>query len=140
MESAPLAVRVAGVVVAGQGLTGIGFAVALVFRLAGGAGGPGNNVLGTAGYFAVLGFGVAFAGLALAAGRRAARTPAVVVQLVLLGVAWYTVSGSGQWLVGLLAAAMSVAVLVLVFIGPSRRWAMGVGDTESGDEAGSRES
>lgn len=126
MEPAPSTVRVAGLLVALEGITGIGFGIALTGRLS--AGGPGNNVLGEVSYFVLLGLGVGFAGLLLAAGKRGARTPAVVVQLVLLGIAWYLVSGSGRLLIGLLVAALGLVVIVLLFVGRSRRWAMGVGE------------
>lgn len=134
MQPAPLAIRVAGALVAVQGLLGIVFGVALIFRVAQGAGGPGNNVLGEVAYFLLLGLGVAFVGVLLVLGRRGARTPAGVVQLVLLGVAWYVASGSEQLAPGIALGLVALAILVLLFTSQSRQWSMGTGEYERGDD------
>ncbi|WP_307867728.1 hypothetical protein [Umezawaea beigongshangensis] len=124
----PSAVRLAGVMTALQGLAGLGFAVALVVR-AFGVESPGR-VLGEAGYFTVLCGGVAAAGVALVIGRTWARTPAIVVQLLLLGVAWYAYGPSGQQLAGSLLGVYCAVVVALLFTAPAREWALGPDDDE----------
>lgn len=124
---APTAARVAGVLTGVQGLAGIGFAVALVVRAFSGAESPGK-VLGEAGYFVVLCAGVLAAGICLGLGKRWARTPSIVVQLLLLGVAWYMYGPSKQQLVGVYA----VVVVALLFANPVRAWALGL--TEDGTQ------
>lgn len=138
MQPAPQAVRVAGALVTVQGLLGMAFGVALIFRVIQGAGGPGNNVLGEVGYFLLLGLGVTFVGVLLVLGRRGARTPAVVVQLVLLGVAWYVAGDSERLAPGLALGAVAVVIVVLLFVGRSRRWAMGVGEYDREQPDGDR--
>jgi hypothetical protein len=126
----PAAVRVAGVLTALQGLAGLAFAVALVVRAFGGAESTGK-VLGEAAYFAVLCAGVLAAGIGLVLGRRWARTPSIVVQLLLLGVAWYMYGPSGQQLIGSLIGIYSVVAVVLLFTNPVRRWTLGVDEPDA---------
>lgn len=126
----PAAVRVAGALTALQGLAGIAFAVALVVRAFGGAESTGK-VLGEAGYFAVLCTGVLAAGVGLVLGRRWARTPSIVVQLLLLGVAWYMYGPSGQQLIGSLIGLYVVVVIVLLFTNPVRRWTLGIDEPDA---------
>jgi hypothetical protein len=66
-------------------------------------------------------------------GKRWARTPAIVVQLLLLGVAWYAYGPSGQKLVGSLLGVYSIVVVVLLFTNRVRAWALGVDDEEADD-------
>jgi hypothetical protein len=126
----PAAVRVAGVLTALQGLAGIAFAVALVVRAFGGAESTGK-VLGEAGYFVVLCGGVLAAGIALVLGRRWARTPSIVVQLLLLGVAWYMYGPSGRQLIGSLIGLYVVVVIALLFTNPVRRWTLGIDEPDA---------
>jgi hypothetical protein len=128
----PAAVRVAGAMTALQGLAGIAFAVALVVRAFGGAESTGK-VLGEAGYFTVLCTGVLAAGVGLVLGKRWARTPSIVVQLLLLGVAWYMYGPSGQQLVGSLIGLYAVVVVVLLFTNPVRRWTLGIDEPDAGE-------
>ncbi|HEX6345501.1 hypothetical protein [Umezawaea sp.] len=126
----PAAVRVAGAMTALQGLAGIAFAVALVVRAFGGAESTGK-VLGEAAYFTVLCAGVLAAGIGLVLGRRWGRTPSIVVQLLLLGVAWYAYGPSGQQLVGSLIGIYAVVVIALLFTNPVRRWTLGVDEPDA---------
>jgi hypothetical protein len=120
----PPAVRVAGALTALQGLVGVAFAVALVVRSFSAE--KSGEVLGEAAYFAVLSAGVLTAGGGLVLGRHWGRTPAVVVQLLLLGVAWYMYGPSDRQLWGALLGVYVVGTLVLLFTNPVRRWALGV--------------
>jgi hypothetical protein len=126
-SDAPRFVRIAGVLVGLQALTGLAFVVALVVRALTQVAHPGS-VLAEAGYFLVISAGVLAAAIGLIRGRRWARTPAVVVQLLLLGVSWYVFGGSGQHLIGVLLAVFCVAVLVLLFTGRARAWSMRTGE------------
>jgi hypothetical protein len=111
-----------------QGLAGVGFAVAVLIRAFGGASTPGNNLYGEAAYFAVLGGGVLACGIGLLLGRTWARTPSVVVEIILLGVAWYAIGPSGRPEFGIPVAALAVLVIVLLFSARSRAWSMGEDD------------
>ncbi|MER5267470.1 hypothetical protein ABTZ99_35780 [Actinosynnema sp. NPDC002837] len=125
----PPAVRAAGALTAVQGLTGLAFAVALVVRSFSAE--KSGEVLGEAAYFAVLSAGVLAAGVGLVLGRHWGRTPAVVVQLLLLGVAWYMYGPSDRQLWGALLGVYVVVTLVLLFTNPVRRWALGVDEDET---------
>lgn len=105
----PGQVRLAGALVCAQGLLGLGFAVALVVRAAGGAQHP-TEVLGEAGYFLLVSTAVLVVGAGLLGGRRWARGPAIVVQLLLLGVAWYTAVPSGRPEFGVPVAVVCLVV------------------------------
>ncbi|ONI83676.1 hypothetical protein ALI22I_35000 [Saccharothrix sp. ALI-22-I] len=124
----PPAVRAAGALTALQGLAGLAFAVALVVRSFSAE--NSGAVLGEAAYFVVLSAGVVAAGGGLVLGKHWGRTPAVVVQLLLLGVAWYMYGPSGRQLWGGLLGVYVVGTLVLLFTNPVRRWALGVDEDD----------
>lgn len=123
-SDAPVTIRGAGALVALQGLVGIAFAVALLIRALGGASTEGNNVYGEAGYFVVIGAAVVACGVGLLLGKHWARSPATVVELLLLGVSWYAIGPSGRPVVGIPIALLCVAVLYLLFTGKSRIWSL----------------
>jgi hypothetical protein len=118
----PTSVRAAAVVVILQGALGVIFAALLVVRALGG-GSRVVNVLGEAGYFAVLGGCVLAVGVALLRGRRWARTPALVVQLLLLGVAWYAAGPSGRPEYGVPVGLVCLSVGAALLTAQARAWA-----------------
>lgn len=79
--------------------------------------------LSTAGWFAVCAAGLIGIGVSLRRGKHGARTPAIVVQLLLLGVSWYAIGSSGQPEYGIPGGLFCLFVLVLLVVGPSTRWA-----------------
>lgn len=117
--AAPLPVRVAGALVGTQGVAGV--VVAVVLLLAG-SDGP-VPVFATAVWFAAFGALVLAVGVNLVRGRTGARTPAVVIQVLLLGVCWYAAGPSGRPGYGIPAALFCAAVLALLFSSPAVRWA-----------------
>jgi hypothetical protein len=124
-SDAPRTILGAGLLVALQGLTGLVFAVILLIHAAGGASTPGNNVYGEAGYFTVLAGGVVAVGVGMLLGKHWARGPAIVVQLLLLGVAWYVFGPSGRPEFGLPFGLLVIGTLVLLFHNRSSEWAQG---------------
>ena len=128
---APPTIRGAGILVGLQGLAGVGFAVALLVSAIGGASTTGNNIYGEAAYFAVIGGGVVAVGVALFLGKRGARGPAVVVELLLIGVAWYAMGPSGRPEIGVPVGVLCLAVLALLFTLRSREWAMALGEEDT---------
>ncbi|HEU5473739.1 MAG TPA: hypothetical protein VFV67_24085 [Actinophytocola sp.] len=124
VSAAPRSVRVAGVLVGLQGLAGLAFAVALLVRAFDDAG-PGGNLFGEAGYFALLGAGVLACGIGLLLGKTWARTPTLVIEIVLLGVSWYAIGPSSRPAYGLPVAALAILILVLLLAVPARAWADG---------------
>lgn len=102
-----------------QGLTGVA-AAAVTFAVAGGTL-AGVTAVWLAGFGAIL----LAVGVNLVRGRHGARTPAIVAQLLLLGVCLYAVGPSSQPGYGISAAVFCVAVLVLLFCPPALRWATG---------------
>jgi hypothetical protein len=125
VSAAPASIRTAGVIVGLQGLAGVGFAIAVLIKAFGGGSTPGNNLFGQAGYFAVIGGGVIICGVGMLLGKTWSRSPAVVVEILLLGVAWYATGPSGRPEYGLPVAALCVLALVLMFRPTSRAWALG---------------
>lgn len=122
-DPVPGSIRLAGALVCAQAVAGLAFAVALVVRGSGDSNGSdGANVLGEAGYFAVLGAGVLAVGVALAWGRRWARTPAFVVQLLLLGVAWYALGPSGRPEIGVPLGLVGFGISALLLSPTARAW------------------
>ena len=119
-------VRSAGALVGLEGLTGIGFAGFLALNATSAAQGVGG-VLGEAGLFLVIGAGVLALARGLVRGRFWARTPAIVVQLLMLPVAWSLLTGH-QVPLGLLTGAVPLVTLALLMCPPARDWALDLDD------------
>ncbi|HEV7651825.1 MAG TPA: hypothetical protein VGP26_27025 [Actinophytocola sp.] len=134
-SDAPPTIRGAGILVGLQGLTGVGFAVALLVSAFGGASATGNNIFGEAAYFVVLGGAVVVVGGALYAGKHWARGPSVVVELLLLGVAWYATGPSGRPAIGVPVGVVCIVALYLLFTARSREWSLGLDDSDAGKDA-----
>lgn len=123
---APLSVRIAGVLVGIEGLAGFGYAIAVLVGAFTHTRGAVGNLYAEAGFFAVLGAAIVAVGVGLLRGQPWTRTPAAVLQLLLLGIAWYVFGPSGQVIVGVVTAIFCVATLVLLFTRPARAWAIGL--------------
>lgn len=122
LRPAPRAVRAAGVLVAVQGLAALAFAVAILVEAIGQPA-DGGNLYGEAGFFAVVAIGVLAVAVGLVLGQRWTRTPAALVQILLIAVAWYAIHSQ----FGALAIAtivVCVVTVVLLFTAPSRAWAV----------------
>lgn len=127
----PPQVRAAGVIVAVQGLLGVVFAVLLAVR-ASTADLPVGFVLGEAGYFAVIGVALAVIGVGLVAGRRWARTPAIVTQLLLLPVVYSLIGPSQQLVLGIVAGVVVFVAFMLLISERSREWSTGLDLPDAG--------
>jgi hypothetical protein len=80
--------------------------------------------LGEAGFFALMAAAVVGFGVALVLGKRGARSPAVVIELILIGIAGYVTVPSGQVLYGVPIAIVCVATLYLLLNTRAREWVM----------------
>nr|WP_228047096.1 hypothetical protein [Saccharopolyspora sp. HNM0983] len=110
-----------------QALAGIVFVIALLVRsTAPELGSVGTldrtSVYGEAGWFALISAAVLTAGLGLCFGKHWARTPSLLLQLLLLGAAWYAMGPSGAPAIALAIAAPAVLVLWLLFNREGRKW------------------
>lgn len=127
-EVTPRAVRVAGVLTTLQAVVGLVFVGALLVRSgAVDLGGVGTldrgETYGEAAYYSILALAVLAAGIGLLRGKHWARTPVLLLQLLLIGAAWYAFGPSGQVWIGLLIAVPSIAVLWFLFNREGRKWA-----------------
>jgi hypothetical protein len=122
---APTTVRVAGWIVAAQGVAALVVAAVLVVRGIAGADQHVVNGLGTAVWFMLAGGVVLAAGRALAIGKRWGRGLAVFTQLLLLPVAWYLAVGSHQPAFGIPVSVVALTTLILLFTPAAVRWAAG---------------
>lgn len=122
----PSAIRTAGALAVTEGAAGIVLAVAMVVLVGSGMLGL-ATVLATAGFFALLAAGVVVVGVGLLRGRRWARAPAIVVQVLLLPVAYTLLSGGQRGALGVLAGLATGAVvivsLVLLLSRAAKAWA-----------------
>jgi peptidoglycan/LPS O-acetylase OafA/YrhL len=125
LPPAPAAVRVAGWIVAVQGVAALVVAAVLVVRGIAGADQHVVNGLGTAVWFILVGGVVLAAGRALVVGKRWGRGLAVFTQLLLLPVAWYLAVGSHQPAFGIPAGMVALTTLILLFSPAAVRWAAG---------------
>jgi hypothetical protein len=124
-------VRGAGVLVGLQALGAAVFTVALVVR-AGAAGAGLGLVLGEASFFLLVAVALGAVAWGLLTGRRWARTPALVAQLLLLPVVYSLIGPSRQVVQGLAAGAVVFAAFMLLLDERSRLWSMGF--DPAGDE------
>lgn len=116
VDAAPLGVRLSGLAVAVEGVAVLAGGVAILVAGVGG--------FGVWGFLVLAGLAVVGVGAALLLGRRGARSPAVVVQLLALGVAFYATVPSERPEWGVPTALLAVAVLVGLLAGPAKAWAM----------------
>ena len=120
----PGTVRIAGWISTLQGLAGAGTALFLSLRAL--LGHREESVVisgyGTALWFLLIGGAVLAAGIGLLRGRRWGRGIVVLAELLLLPVAWYLATGSGQVLAGAVLAVVSVVALVALFRRESVEW------------------
>ena len=123
-STTPRPVRVAGVLVGLQGSAGVVVGAGLLVVAARGPTGP-VPILATAVWFAGFGAILLAVGVNLVRGRHGARSPAIVAQLLMLGVCWYAAGPSSRPAYGVPAATFCVVVLVLLFCPPALRWATG---------------
>lgn len=128
--AAPPQVRLAGVLVGVQGLVGLGFAVVLVGRAltAKGTQLPVGDIVGEAAYFVVIGAALVAVGIGLVTGRRWARTPAIVTQLLLLPVVYTLLGPSRQLVLGVVVGVFVAGTFLLLISEASRTWSMGLDD------------
>ncbi|RZS34039.1 hypothetical protein EV193_110189 [Herbihabitans rhizosphaerae] len=116
---APNTIRGAGILVALQGIAGIVFAVLLIVKA---PSTPGVNPYGEAAYFTVIAGGVLACGIGLLLGKRWARSPAIVAELLLLGVALYAAGPSSRPEYGFPIGVLCVVALALLLGPKARDW------------------
>jgi len=120
--AAPRPVRAAGLLVGLQGVAGVVIALGLLLAA---ARGTSELTLATAVWFAGAGAVLVAVGVSLVRGRHSARGPALVAQILLLGVAWYAAGPSSRPAYGVPVAVFCVAVLVLLCCPPAVHWFTG---------------
>lgn len=123
LQPAPVAVRAAGALVAVQGLAALAFTIALLVHTLGVSGQAAGNLYGEVGFFAVMAIGVLAVAVGLVLGQRWTRSPAALVQVLLVAVAWYAVHSRFSTL-AVIAIVVAVVTFVLLFTAPSRAWAV----------------
>jgi hypothetical protein len=110
-----------------QGLVAIGFAVYGLIRMRSGMLGV-SAVLGEAGMFILVGAALLAVAGGLWRGRFWSRIPGVVVQILLLPVAYTLLVSAHQLLIGAVVAVIAVGGLVLLLCAPSRAWSEDLDD------------
>ncbi len=124
MTSAPpVQIRIAGALVALQGLAAIAFAIVIGVQ-ASALQLPPAAVLGQAAYYVVIGLALLGVGIGLVLGRRGARTPAIVTQLLLLPVVYSLIGPSQELVLGIVSGVYVAGTFLLLISEPSRRWSM----------------
>jgi hypothetical protein len=121
----PRQVRLAGALVGVQGLLSVGFAVALAVRSLSTTFSV-SGVLGLAAYFAIIGVALFAVGAGLVTGRRWARSPAIVTQVLLLPVVYSLLGPSHQLVLGIISGAFVFTTFMLLISERSREWSMGL--------------
>jgi hypothetical protein len=117
-------VRAAGALVGLETLAAGAFAVVLAQRATATQLGTGA-VVGEAVFFLLVAVALGAVAAGLVTGRRWARTPAIVTQLLLLPVVYSLIGPSQQLVLGLVAGAVVAAAFMLLISERSRAWSMG---------------
>ncbi|MEU6642182.1 hypothetical protein ABZ863_06485 [Saccharomonospora sp. NPDC046836] len=138
ISPAPREVRIAGAITALPGLALLAIGVVLAVAYLGEAPEGRNNIYAEVGYYLVLGAGVLACAIGLLLGKTWARSPALVVGLVLAGIGWYATGPSHQPGYGVPIMIAGALVVVLLFRRPSRAWVLGQREGESEEEAARR--
>ena len=123
----PSPVRAAGALVALEAFAAAAFTAVLAARSGAAELGVGA-ALAEAGFFLLVAGALGAVAWGLVTGRRWARTPAIVTQLLLLPVVYSLLGPSHQLLIGLVAGAVVVAAFLLLISERSRAWSMGAED------------
>jgi hypothetical protein len=126
-ERPPGQVRVASALVAVQGLATLGFAGYLAARARAAAIGV-PAVLGEAGLFLLIGLALLAVARGLWRGTAWPRTPAIVVQILLLPLAYSLLLPSGQPVPGGVVAALVLSILGLLMCRPAKSWSLRLDD------------
>ncbi|WP_326944266.1 MULTISPECIES: hypothetical protein [unclassified Amycolatopsis] len=138
LSPAPREVRLAGVVTGVPSLALLVFGVIVLVNGLGTPARPGNNVYVEAGTFIVVALAFLAASAGLVLGQTWARSPGVVIALIVVGLGWYLLGPSGEPVWGVPIALFGIVTLVLLFRRPSREWALGLREGESETEAAER--
>lgn len=117
----PVTVRVAGGLVALEGLFGLVVAVVLGVRAARGTGRVAEGV-GTAAWFVIAGGAVLAAGVGLLWGRRAGRAIALLAQVLLGPSAWFVFTDSRVPGLGAVMLIVAVVVVISLLAPATSRW------------------
>ena len=120
----PTPVRAAGALVGLEALAAAAFTAVLAARSGAAELGVGA-VLAEAGFFLLVAVALGAVAAGLWTGRRWARTPAIVTQLLLLPVVYSLIGPSHQLLLGLATGVVVFAAFMLLISEPARRWSMG---------------
>lgn len=138
LSPAPREVRLAGVVTAVPSLALLVLGVVVLVNGLSSPTRPGNNVYVESGTFVVVALAFLAASAGLVLGHTWARSPGVVIALIVVGLGWYLLGPSGEPAWGVPVALLGIAALVLLFRRPSRAWALGLREGETETEAAER--
>lgn len=138
ISPAPREIRIAGAITALPGLALLVIAAILAVDTTGGAQLGGYNIYAEVGYYVVLAAGVFACAAGLLLGKTWARSPSLVVALLLAGVGWYAAGPSGRPGFGVPLILAGAAIVVLLFRRPARAWALGQREDETEEEAARR--
>jgi hypothetical protein len=119
----PRQVQLAGAGVVAEALAGL---IATIVLLTGSSAAelPVASVIGEAALFLVSAAAVGFVGWGLVTGRRWARTPAIVIQLLLLPVVYSLIGPSRELLLGIATGIVVAGIFLLLLSEQARTWSM----------------
>ncbi|MGI5125599.1 hypothetical protein ACQEVB_02175 [Pseudonocardia sp. CA-107938] len=119
----PRQVRLAGAGVAAEALAGL-IATVVLLTGSGTADLPVGSVVGEAALFVLGAAALGFVAWGLVTGRRWARTPAIVIQLLLLPVVYSLIGPSRELVLGVVTGLVVAGTFLLLLSEPARTWSM----------------
>jgi hypothetical protein len=103
--------RIATGIVSVETAIGLGFALYLLLASVFGHPVHRDKGISEGAYLLVLGLGMLATTIGMLRGRRWSRSPAITINLIVLGIGYWMISGSGRWTLGAVIVAAGVAAI-----------------------------
>lgn len=107
----PVSFRIATGIVALETAVGLGFSLYILLMSVFGDPSDEGKGISEGAYLLVLGLGMLATTLGMARGRRWSRSPGITINLVVLGIGYWMITGSGRWAFGVLILALGLAAI-----------------------------
>ncbi|HSA52999.1 MAG TPA: hypothetical protein VLH10_23180 [Yinghuangia sp.] len=114
LRSLPVSFRIATGFVAVETAVGLGFSLYILGASVFGDPSDEGKGISEGIYLLLLGLGMLATTVGLVRGRRWSRSPAITINLVVLGIGYWMISGSGRWAFGILILAVGLASIVIL--------------------------
>lgn len=114
LRSLPVSFRIATGIVALETAIGLGFSLYILGASVFGDPTDEGKGISEGLYLLLLGIGMLATAIGMVRGRRWSRSPGITINLVVLGIGYWMISGSGRWALGIVILAAGLATIVVL--------------------------